>query len=116
MTLQEGCPGPTLLGTHQGCLSSCPQLVYFTGRGEEGGLWSTGGRGPGAAGELAGPGEAAGREAMWREAGRAPPPPAGDGRAINLPVVMSATGLEQEVRVINQGLSSYDKFIKQMNL
>ena len=38
-----------------------------------------------------------------------------DGRAINLPVVMLATELEQEVSVINQGLSSYDKFIKQMN-
>lgn len=43
------------------------------------------------------------------------PPRRGDGRAINLPAVVLATELEQEVSVINQGLSSYGKFIRQMN-
>lgn len=36
------------------------------------------------------------------------------GHAVNLPAVVLAAELEQEVRAINQGLSSYDKFIKQM--
>lgn len=86
------------LGKHGESLSSRPHLGHCTGRGGGGPERGEGG--------TAGVAAAAGG---W-------PPPVGDGRAINLPVVMLATELEQEVSVINQGLSSYDKFIKQMNL
>lgn len=111
--LCDSARGLGLLGKHGGCRSSSPHRVRPTGRGGGGGCWSTGGRRLGAGWVRPG----ASTAGPPQEAPRPPLPAlAGDGRAVNRPAVLPAAGRGQEVSVINQGLPSYDRFIRQMNL